>query len=149
LNQLDQAEVLPVLKEVREVRKRTGCSLFFLMHTPKAEFRGETPPTLANIFGTVATANNIDVVHILRPLKVEKRRDEEDDAEPEQPTGLVEIHSEKMRSAGSGKPPPRVGRLVSVQLPGGRGTTVRFDWVADTTPGQARADLRMGALEEK
>jgi hypothetical protein len=148
LNQLDQERVLPVLKALRASRIETGCTMVPVMHTPKAVFSGETAPSLADIFGTVSTANILDFVHMLRPLKLKAKKSEDDDEEP-QPSGMVEIHCLKLRSAGSGKPDPRVGKLTPVPLPSGRGTTVRFEWMGDVTPGQVRADLRLAVVEQK
>ena len=135
------------------MRIETGCTLVPLMHTPKAAFHGDTPPSLADIFGSVSTANTLDFVHILRPLKVKAKRGEdeaeEEDTREQQPSGLVEVHCRKLRSAGAALPPPRVGRLAPVALPDGLGTSVRFDWVDGATPGSVKADLRLAALEEK
>jgi hypothetical protein len=148
LNQLDQERVLPVLKGLRAMRVETGCTLVPVMHTPKAIFQNDTPPSLADIFGTVSTANILDFVHILRPLKMKTQTSEEEEEQP-QPTGVVEVHCLKLRSAGAAKPEPRVGRLVPVPLPSGRGTTIRFEWMGDVTPGRIRAELAQARVEAK
>ncbi len=131
VDQLDPRTMLAIFKAVRSVRVATGCTICLLMHSPKAVFKGDTPPSLADVFGSVVAVNAMDFVHLIRTLK-----DDDEDVE-----GAVEVHCRKLRSAGSAPPGPRSGEILQHALPDGT-TTVSFRFTEGVTPKEAKLVAR-------
>ena len=130
VDQLDPKGMLAIFKAVRSIRIATGCTIVLLMHSPKAVFKGDTAPSLADVFGSVVAVNHMDFVHLIRTMK-------DDD---EEVAGAVEVHCRKLRSAGSAPPGPRTGEIVEHELDGG--TTVSFRFTEGVSPKEAKLVAR-------